>query len=142
MRHIVVVLLLAAMTSPVMGQGGVAGSGGNTLIGKWTGKWLSAGKSRASGDMEMEILLTDADRVTGQVTFTTAATPPCSREWQQYVGRTNAGKVSARVDLQGRCGKVDFVFWIDPNEKDVLTGTYTGEYPDKGSIRLIRQKTN
>ena len=150
LRNLVLVVLLSVLAPSVMAQGSATAVGGNAqtstttaalaaFLGKWTGKWLSDGRSRASGDLQMELFAASPDRVTGQVTFATSATPPCSPEWQKFSGNNSGGKVSAQVDLKGRCGKVDVVFWLDPTEKNVLTGTYNGEYPDKGSIRLTRQ---
>lgn len=80
LRNVVIAVLLSLLSPQVVGQGSTAALEGKALVGKWTGKWLSAGRSRASGDMEMELFAADADRVTGQVTFATSATPPCSSE--------------------------------------------------------------
>lgn len=137
-RSLVLAVFLLPLAFVVSAQDPATAGGGKALVGKWTGKWLSDGRSRASGDMQME-LVAEADRVTGRVMFVTSATPPCLSEWQKFAGGSEGGKVSAQVDLQGRCGKVNMMFWIDPKDKDVLTGTYSSEYPDKGRIHLTRQ---
>ncbi len=107
------------------------------FIGKWKGEWVSD-YGRARGQMEIEVAAINGDSVTGQVKVGTSATPACSPAWEALLGTNKGEKISARYDLRGRCGKADLVFSIEP-AGNILIGTYTSEYPDKGNIRLTRQ---
>jgi len=109
-------------------------------LGTWKGQWESSGRSRANGQMEIEITAIDGDRVTGQVRVATSATPACSPIWEKLAGIKKGEKLYAQYDVRGRCGKADVILWIDPAEKTVIVGTYSSEYPDKGKIRLTRQQ--
>lgn len=82
-RDFILAVLLLAPPSFALAQEPLM-FGGKAFAGKWTGTWLSDGRSRAIGDMQMDLYVDDADRISGQVTFTTAATPPCSQERQRF----------------------------------------------------------
>ena len=108
------------------------------LVGRWDGKWLSNGRQQARGKMEIRIDAIEGSRPIGAVRFVTSAMPPCSQEWQPFTATKEGEKFSARVDIGGRCGKVDVTFWPDPSG-NAIVGTYSGEYPDRGDIRLSKQ---
>ena len=87
--------------------------------------------------MEMLVEVKD-DKVSGQVKST--GSPECSLEWVKLAGVVKGNKVFADYNLGGRCGKVDIIYSIDQAGK-IMTGSWTSQYPGKGSFRLTKQQT-
>lgn len=111
------------------------------LTGTWKGTWESDGRSHARGHMEMEFETLDGDRVAGRMRAADSASyhPTCSREWEQFTGTISGERVSVQYNLRGRCGNVTAIFLIDLKKNNLLSGTYTSEFPGSGKIRLTRQ---
>src|SRR5437899_3153749 len=108
-------------------------------LGKWAGKWENVGRTWVEGQMEIEILDDDGDRVKGRIKATYSSNGgACSVEWESLAGVKNGERLFAQYNLGGRCGKVDAIFSINAAE-GIMEGTYRSEYPSQGKFRLTRQ---
>lgn len=108
------------------------------IMGNWQGPWGSEVRSRAQGEMEVEMSADGGNMVTGRVKVTYKVPINCSDDWVVLTGKREDEKVIAQYDLGGRCGKIEAMFWIDPKE-EVLMGTYKTKTPSHGNFRLTRQ---
>ena len=124
------VIAAALLAIPVHGV--TQESPADPSIGKWAGDWTSRG--RPAGSMEM-VVDVKADQVAGQVRST--GSPGCSVDWEKLMGVRKGEKIVAQYNLGGRCGRVDVIYAIDP-DGEVMTGTWTSEYPGSGTFRLTK----
>ena len=106
------------------------------LIGKWKGTWESAGRSLVHGDMNVEVLSYDGDRLTGKVKVTSAQANGCTNLWEIFSGVKRGEKLTLSYNLGGRCGNVTLDLSLKGN---LLLGSYVSEFPGSGDIRLKRE---
>ena len=109
----------------------------SALVAEWDGSWSSSRYSSSNG-LQIQVDQDDGQEVRGKMKWTTRG-GMCSYNWEPFVGNKKGEEVYAQVDLGGRCGKVNVLFLLDPERKNAITGTYSAEYPDYGSIRLTKK---
>jgi hypothetical protein len=110
---------------------------GDPSTGNWKGEWQCSESCRSYGSMEMEIDV-NGDQVTGKVRSTSAPYKnDCSREWEKVAGVRKGEKIFAQYNYGGRCGKVDLIYAIDAEGRN-MTGTWSSQWPSNGTFSLKR----
>ena len=102
------------------------------VSGSWSGRWQSLRDTRSGGAMDIDLQV-DGDQVSGRAKA--GIRGDCSNQWQKLSGVLKDGKVLGSYQLGGRCGKVDLVLWLEP-DNSAMTGTWTSEFPSHGTYTL------
>lgn len=101
------------------------------MIGPWVGSWASG---RADGSMEVTVSTVAETTVKGQVRATNPEHLKCSEEWHEVTGaKARDGKVTVNYDLGGRCGRVEFVFWL---EQSTMKAAWKNDRGSSGTATL------